>query len=272
MYLAFFHVAGASLTPELREGLLPKLAFFMNRQDRTSIKKQHLERTDGQSEDLPPVEFQRAGTDELLTELSKTRLLRGPSAFSFPSIGFQEFLAAMAMRSLSIEEVCHLVQPAEWTSASYDGGRPENLRRGPFHGAIALLSGLLEDGSELVAKLIDRDLLLAAECYREGGSTASVSEALRSAIGESLSREDPLLQRVGCLSLEAVGDRRAIGVLEQIASNPASPARPQALEGLGKLRSNRSLPLLKAAVLEKDPVVARAALDALGRIKVASGQ
>jgi hypothetical protein len=30
--------------------------------------------------------------------------------------------------------------------------------------------------------------------------------------------------------------------------------------------------LLKAAVLEKDPVVARAALEALGRIKVASGQ
>ncbi len=272
LYLAFYQVAGASLAPELREGLLPKLAFFMNRQDRTSIKREHLEAAGGQREPLLPVEFQGADTDELLTELSKTRLLRGPNAFGFPSIGFQEFLAAMAMRSLSIGEVVHLVQPAEWDRASYDGGHPENLCRGPLHGAIALLNGLLEDGSELVEKLIERDLLLAAQCYREGGSIPSVSWALRSAIGERITGYDPLGQRVGCLCLEAVGDSWAIGMLEQIASNPASPARTQALEGLGKLRSGGSMPLLKAAALEKDPVVVRAALDALGRIKIASGQ
>ena len=76
-----------------------------------------------------------------------------------------------------------------------------------------------------------------------------------------------LLQRVGCLCLEARGDRWAVAVLERIAADPAFSSRVQALEALGSLQSHRSLPLLMAAAKEKDPDVSRAALEALNRMK-----
>jgi hypothetical protein len=273
LFTAFFHVAGGSLVPDLREGLLPKLALFMSREDRTSITRQHLaEAAKGRSGGdivcgLRLRKMTASAADDLLTELSKTRLLRGPTAFSFPNIGFQEFLTAFALRDCRIADVVGLIAPAQWASLPSDAGRPFNLRRGPFHGALPFLSGFLADSSVLIEWLIERDLLLASECYREANSGEEVDDALRAAIHHSVTSEDPLLQRVGCLSLEARGDRWAIGVLEQVASKQTAPARTQALEALGKLRSHRSLPLLQAAAQEEDPNVAQAALAALNRIK-----
>jgi hypothetical protein len=274
LYMAFFQVAGASLDTELREGLLPRLALFMSQSDRSSVTRQQLAEESSEQENGGigrwfGIQKMTASTaDELLTELSKTRLLRGSTAFSFPSLGFQEFLTAFALLECSINEVLDLIAPAQWASLLTDGGRPYNLMRGPFHGALPHLSGFLEESSELIEKLIERDLLLASECYREASNKEAVDDALRAAIQHSITSTDSLLQNVGCLSLEARGDRWAIGILEQIAANPHTAARTMALEALGKLRSHRSLPLLKAAAQEDDPSVAQAALDALNRLKV----
>jgi hypothetical protein len=278
LFMAFFQVAGAALAPELREGLLPRLAMFMSREDRISIQRHHLEhdakgQTDGDLHyGLGFQEVTGVNAEELLTELGKTRLLRGPTAFSFPSIGFQEFLTAVALRWYSTDEVADMIPPAEWEPAPSNGLRPYNLHRSALHGAVPLLCGLLDYGSTLILRLIERDVLLAAECCREAGTETAVDESLRVAIQGYMRSADPLLQCVGCLALEARGDSWSVGVLERVAANVSSPARPQALEALGELRSRRSIPLLKAAVLEKDPVIARAALDALGRIKIASNE
>jgi hypothetical protein len=245
----------------------------MSQGDRSSITRQQLADESNEQESsigrwLVIQKMTASTADELLTELSKTRLLRGPTAFSFPSLGFQEFLTAFALLECSTNEVLDLVAPAQWASLLTDGGRPYNLRRGPFHGALPFMSGFLEDSSELIGKLMERDLVLASECYREANNKEAVDDALRAAIQHSITSTDTLLQDVGCLSLEARGDRWAVGILEQIASNPHTAARMMALEALGKLRSHRSLPLLKAAAQEDDPGVAQAALDALSRLKV----
>ncbi len=259
-----------SLSPELREELLPKLAMHMSLEDQTSITRAHLEKQagtkTGQAIDLWG-DFKEAEVDDLLTELSKTRLLRGPKAFSFPSLGIQEFLTGLALRSISIEEVLKLVKPAQWTSLTKAGGRPYNLRSGSFHGAVPFLSGFLDDSSELIERLIERDLLLASRCYREASSKTAVDDLLRAAIQHALRQGNVLLQRVGCLCLEARGDRWAVAVLERIAADPAFASRVQALEALGSLQSYRSLPLLMAAAKEEDPDVSRAALEALNRMK-----
>jgi hypothetical protein len=271
--MAFFQVAGAKLDPELREGLLPKLALFMSQEDRSSITREHLSQDSRERENVGffhglGIEKMTAGTaDELLTELSKTRLLRGPTAFSFPNFGFQEFLAALALRKCSIGEILEMVAPAQWASLLTDGGRPYNLTRGPLHGSLPFLCGFLEDATELVERIIERDLLLGAECYREANNPEAVDDTLRAAIQHSVTSQDPLLQNVGCLALEARGDRWAVGFLERIAADSGASARTQALESLGKLGSLRSLPLLQAAAREDDPHVSHAALDALSRIK-----
>jgi hypothetical protein len=266
LHLAFYQVAGATLSPELRGELLPKLALHMSFEDQTSITREQLEQQ-ADSDTGPWSDFKKSEVDDLLTELSKTRLLRGPKAFSFPSLGIQEFLTGLALRSVSIEEVLELVKPAQWTSLSKAGGRPFNLRSTSFHGAVPFLSGFLEDSSELIERLIERDLLLASECYREANSKTAVDDLLRAAIQHALRPGNELLQRVGCLCLEARGDRWAVAVLERVAADPDFSSRVQALEALGSLQSHRSLPLLMAAAKEKDPEVSRAALEALNRMK-----
>ncbi len=131
LYLAFYQVAGGTLSPELQGELLPKLALHMSLEDQTSITRAQLERkadtNAGRAIDLWG-DFNKAEVDDLLTELSKTRLLHGPKAFSFPSLGIQEFLTGLALRSVSIEEVLKLVNPAQWTSLTKAGGRPYNIR------------------------------------------------------------------------------------------------------------------------------------------------
>jgi len=74
-------------------------------------------------------------------------------------------------------------------------------------------------------------------------------------------------QRVACLSLEARGDRWAIDWLEDVAGRSGSAARTVALEALGNLRSRRSVTVLESAAEDRDPTVAKAAFDALTRIK-----
>jgi HEAT repeat protein len=90
---------------------------------------------------------------------------------------------------------------------------------------------------------------------------------LKRAIQHAITQKEPLLQKVGCVSLEARADRWAVGVLERLAVDSSFSSRSQALEALGHLQSTRSLPLLQAAAKEDDPGISRAALDALRRIK-----
>jgi hypothetical protein len=272
LYMAFYKVAGSSLEPELREAVLPRLALVMSSEDRTAITRKHLEKhaESGHSNGQTDIEFEQltaAQAEELLTELSKTRLLRGPSAFSFPHIGFQEFLTAVALRSRPISEIVNLITPAQWVSLSDGEGRPYNVARGPIHGALPFISGFLADGSDLIHKLISRDLLLATECFREAPTKDKVDDTLKRAIQHAITQKEPLLQKVGCVSLEARADRWAVGVLERLAADSSFSSRSQALEALGHLQSTRSLPLLQAAAKEDDPGISRAALDALRRIK-----
>ncbi len=273
IFLSFFRIAGGSIGAETRDAILPQLAFFMTREGRLSLLKEHLEedrRPRGLAELAQEVAFQSTGAasiDDLLAEVEKTRLLRGPRAFSFPNVAFQEFLAAFALRFAAPNTILSLVASADWRELSESNGRPLNLSRGPFHGVLPFLCGLREDGPRLVERLVDRDLVLASVCYRECRPSMTVDLALRAGVERGLSSVSELDQRVACLSLEARADRWAIDWLEDIASRSESLARAVALEALGNLRSRRSVSVLESAAEDRDPAVAKAAFDALTRIK-----
>jgi CHAT domain/HEAT repeats len=273
IFLSFFRIAGGSIAAETRDGILPQLAFFMTKEGRLSLLKEHLEedrRPRGLAELAQEVAFRSTGAvsvDELLAEVEKTRLLRGPRAFSFPNVAFQEFLAAFALRFAAPNTILSLVPSADWRELSESNGRPLNLSRGPFHGVLPFLCGLREDGARLVERLVDRDLVLASVCYRECRPSMTIDLALRAGVERALSSTSELDQRVACLSLEARGDRWAIDWLEDIASRPESLARAVALEALGNLRSRRSVSVLESAAEDRNPTVAKAAFDALTRIK-----
>jgi hypothetical protein len=267
LFEAFFQVAGHSLSPEIRETILPALALRMSRAGRTALRWEHLEGRSEDSDNWFESRFVRTSSEELIAALSKTRLLRGPHAFSFPNVAIQEFLTAFALRSNSIPEILELIEPAEWIHDSSLDERPHNLKRGPFHGALGFLSGILEDSSALVDGLLKRDLVLAAECFREARSAESATATLQAAIQRSLGSSGEVHQRIGCLCLEAVGDAWSVKLLEKVAGDGKLASRVQALVALGSLRSYRSVPLLQSAAKETDPDVARAAQDALARIK-----
>jgi len=263
LFAAFFQVAGQALSPHVRETVLPALALRMSRSGRTSLRREHMEGGSGGPDSWFDNRF---GSEELLASLNKTRLLRGPHAFSFPNLAIQEFLTAYALRGNGIPEILDLIEPAEWIYDASLDDRPLNLKGGPFHGALVFISGMLEDSSNLIRGLLERDLVLASQCYHEAPSR-DVTEPLRSAIQRSLGSSGEIHQRIGCFSLEAAGDSWAVDLLERAAGDDQLAPRVQALIALGNLRSFRSLPLLEAAAKEPDPDVARAAQDALMRIR-----
>ena len=271
---AFFRVAGASIAPETRENLLPQLAFFMSQRDRLSLRREHLEqqpRRSGLAGLALEVAFRSTGAmgaDDLLAEVEKTRLLRGPEAFSFPNLAFQEFLTAYALRHTAPNTILNLVPPADWRYLDGGSTRPLNLSRGPFHGALPFLCGLREDGPRLVEALVGRDLVLASQCFPESRTSTTLDLMLRAAVERELDDGDELQAAVAVLSLEARADGWAIDWLEQLATEPGSPVRVLALEALGNLRSLGSVPVLETAVEASDLQVVRAAMDALARIKV----
>jgi len=267
LFEAFFEMAGQTLSPYLRETVLPGLALSMSRMGRTSLRREHMETGKGESDNWFDHRFSGLGSEELVAALNKTRLLRGPHAFSFPNVALQEFLTAYALRDTSTAEVLELITPAEWIYDASLDDRPLNLKRGPFHGALVFLSGMLKESSALIGGLLERDIVLASECYHEGGSPATMTEPLRAAIQRALDSSGEIHQRIGCLCLEATGDAWSIELLEQAAGDGELPARVQALIALGSLRSHRSIPLIQAAASERDPNVARAAQDALMRIR-----
>ena len=267
LFEAFFQVASQSLAPEIRETVLPALALRMSGAGRTSLRREHLEGGMSESDNRFESHFGHTSSEELLAALSKTRLLRGPHAFSFPNVAIQEFLTAYALRSNCTSEILELVDVAEWIHDSSLDDRPHNLKRGPFHGALAFLSGMLEDSSDLVEGLLERDLVLASECYREACSADSAAAGLHDAIERSLGSGGEIHQRIGCLCLESLGDSWSVRLLEQAAADETLASRVQALDALGSLRSYSSVPLLQATAKEPDPDVARAAQDALARIK-----
>jgi HEAT repeat protein len=96
----------------------------------------------------------------------------------------------------------------------------------------------------------------------------TVDLALRAGVERGLASASELDQRVACMSLEARGDRWAVDWLEEVAGRTGSAARPVALEALGNLRSRRSVAVLESAAEDRNPTVAKAAFDALTRIKV----
>ena len=274
IFQSFFRIAGASLAAEARDQLLPQLAFFMSQSDRISLTKAHLEAGErsegwvGVAHDLALKSTGTSGVAEILAEVGKTRLLRGPVAFTFPNVAFQEFLTAYGLRSAATNTVLNLIQPADWRELDENAERPLNLSRGPFHGVLPFLCGLRYDGPRMVESLVDRDLVLASECFRESRPSTTVDLMLRAAVERALQDEDDVSSsKIACLSLEARGDGWAVEMLERIASEP-SAGRALALEALGKLRSVRSLEVLESAVEASDTNVAKAAMDALARIKV----
>ena len=274
IFLAFLRVAGEGIAAETRDGLLPQLAFFMTKEGRLSLLKDHLaeeRRPRGIAQLAQEVAFRTTGAasvDELLAEVEKTRFLRGPGAFSFPNVAFQEFLTAHALKLAAPNTILSLVPYADWRELDEGSdARPLNMSRGPFHGAIPFVCGLREDGPKLVERLVERDLVLAASSFRECRPSMTVDLALRAGIERALASTSELDQRVACLSLEARGDRWAIDWLEDVAGRSGSAARTVALEALGNLRSRRSVTVLESAAEDRDPTVAKAAFDALTRIK-----
>ena len=270
---AFLRVTGSSIAPETRENLLPQLAFFMSRRDRLSLRREHLEerlRPNGITGLAHELAFRSTGApraDELLAEVDKTRLLRGPEAFTFPNLAFQEFLTAYALRHTAPSTILNLMVPADWRFLDGDSMRPMNLSRGPFHGALPFLCGLRQDGQRLVEALVGRDLVLASQCFRESRTSTTVDLMLRAAVERELDDGDELQAAVAVLSLEARADGWATDWLEQLATESGSPVRVLALEALGNLRSVASVPVLETAVEASDLQVVRAAMDALARIK-----
>jgi hypothetical protein len=273
IFLSFLRVAGEGITAETRDGLLPQLAFFMTKEGRLSLLKDHFageRRQRGIGELAQEVAFRTTGAssvDELLAEVEKTRFLRGPGAFCFPNVAFQEFLTAHALRLAAPNTILSLVPYADWRELEGSDGRPLNMSRGPFHGAIPFVCGLREDGPKLVERLVERDLVLAAMSFRECRPSMTVDLALRAGVERALASTSELDQRVACLSLEARGDRWAIDWLEEVAGRSGSAPRAVALEALGNLRSRRSVSVLESAAEDRDPTVAKAAFDALTRIK-----
>jgi hypothetical protein len=274
IFLAFLKVAGDGIPAETRDSLLPQLAFFMTKEGRLSLLREHLageRRTKGIAQLAQEVAFRTTGAssvDELLAEVEKTRFLRGPGAFCFPNVAFQEFLTAHALRLAAPNTILSLIPYADWREL--DGrrdARPLNMSRGPFHGAIPFVCGLREDGAKIVERLVDRDLVLAASAFRECRPSMTVDLALRAGVERGLASASELDQRVACVSLEARGDRWAVDWLEEVAGRAGSAARPVALEALGNLRSRRSVSVLESAAEDHDPTVAKAAFDALTRIK-----
>lgn len=274
IFLTFLRVAGESVAAETRDGLLPQLAFFMTKEGRLSLNKDHLteeRRPRGIAQLAQEVAFRMTGAssvDELLAEVEKTRFLRGPGAFSFPNVAFQEFLTAYALRLAAPNTILSLVPYADWRELDGSDMRPLNMSRGPFHGVLPFVCGLREDGPKLVERLVERDLVLAASSFRECRPSMTVDLALRAGVERALASTTELDQRVACLSLEARGDRWAVDWLEDVAGRSGSPARTVALEALGNLRSRRSVAVLESAAEDRDPTVAKAAFDALTRIKV----
>ncbi len=273
IFSTFVRVAGEGIAPETRDGLLPQLAFFMTKEGRLSLHKDHLleeRRPRGLAQLAQEVAFRTTGAasvDELLAEVEKTRFLRGPGAFCFPNVAFQEFLTAHALRLAAPNTILSLVPYADWREIEGSEARPLNMSRGPFHGALPFVCGLREDGPKLVERLAERDLVLASECFRECKPSTTVDLALRAGVERALASASELEQRIACMSLEARGDRWAVDWLEDIAGRTGSAARAVALEALGNLRSRRSVSVLEAAAEDQNPTVAKAAFDALTRIK-----
>ena len=270
IFHSFLRVAGSTLA---REDLLPQLAFFMSKSDRVSLVKEHLEdrrRTEDAAALAQAVavrSISAMSAEELMAEVSKTRLLRGPAAFTFPNLAFQEFLTAYALRAAAPSTIVNLIQPADWRQIDGDTVRPLNLSRGPFHGSLPFLCGLKDDGPRLVEHLVERDLVLACACFHETGPSKTVDFMLRAAAEQGLLSGDAMAARIACLGLEARGDAWAVDMLERLACDPGD-ARALALEALGNLRSVRSVPVLESAVEASDTNVANAAMDALARIQV----
>ena len=273
LFLTFLRVAGEGIPAETRDRLLPQLAFFMTKEGRLSLLKDHFaeeRRPRGIAQLAQEVAFRTTGAssvDELLAEVEKTRFLRGPGAFSFPNVAFQEFLTAQALRLSAPNTILSLVPYADWRDLDGTDARPLNMSRGPFHGAIPFVCGLREDGSKLVERLVERDLVLAAASFRECRPSMTVDLALRAGVERALASTSELEQRVACLSLEARGDRWAVDWLEEVAGRSGSAARSVALEALGNLRSRRSVSVLESAAEDRNPSIAKAAFDALTRIK-----
>lgn len=273
IFEGFFRVAGATIPPDTRENLLPQLAFFMSQRDRLSLRREHLEerqRPSGLSRLAHEVAFRSTGAmgaDDLLAEVEKTRLLRGPEAFTFPNLAFQEFLTAYALRHTAPNTVLSLVTAADWRYLDGGSTRPLNLSRSSIHGALPFLCGLRDDGPRIVEALVGRDLVLASQCFRESRPSTTVDLLLRAAVERELDDGDELQAAVAVLSLEGRADAWAIDWLEQLATEPGSPVRVLALEALGNLRSVSSVSVLETAAEASDLQVVRAAMDALARIK-----
>jgi hypothetical protein len=275
IFTAFFRLAGSSIAPDTRDGLLPQLAVFMSRGDRLSLTREYLEaRTEAKGLEALARELaaRTAGVrsaSALLSEVEKTRLLRGPRAFTFPNICFQEFLTAYALRSAAPNTILALVPPADYRDPEGEdsSGRPVNLSLGPFHGALPFLCGLREDGAELVAELCQRDIVLASQSVREARGARNVLNVLHESISRTLGSGESIQERVAVLALESLADPKAISMLEQVAVRSGSSGRAVALEALGSLRSYRSVGVLETAMEDSDPTVAKAALGALTRIQ-----
>ena len=270
----FYRVAGKSLPAEIREDLLPALALFMTRRSVTSVRPSELDDealVHGKrfSEMLSALRAPgQTDAEGLLNILAKSRLLRGPHAFSFPNLALQEFLTAKALEPLRTQELLDLLPGAEWVLLPTIDERPHNLRHSPFHGAFPFLCGIHEDAETLILELAGRDLLLASRCFRESRKASGVARPLRARVEKDLSSSEALGQRVAALCLEAIGDSWAIGHLEAAASDAGSSARKLALSALGTLHSARSVSVLKAASTDDNPDVAQTARQALARLKV----
>ncbi|MBI3550288.1 MAG: HEAT repeat domain-containing protein [Elusimicrobia bacterium] len=80
---------------------------------------------------------------------------------------------------------------------------------------------------------------------------------------------EPGLRAAAVSALNRIGDAASLNAIERLAKDPSQPVgvRVQSLEIVGARRGHRGIPTLLNAAEEKDPVVRREALRALGKMR-----
>ena len=81
-----------------------------------------------------------------------------------------------------------------------------------------------------------------------------------------LGSDNPAVREDAVLAARDADDERVVAAVEALLEDPDGRIRLEAVRTLDELKSTRSVPLLMKHVQDEDPEVARAAIDALGRL------
>ena len=189
-----------------------------------------------------------AKANEFLDEVVTNGVMRRTGgALEFMHQSVRDYFAAVALLGETLESILTEVPVAAWV-------RPEDIRtvtnerRSRLHEAIVIYSGLREQSDELVAGLVDKDPLLAAESLAAG----TVDEATKASFIETclalLRSTDADSRFVGC-SCVCASRRATDEVMEQLKTLLFSDeewdgTRAEAIRAIAQSRSDTVVPVL----------------------------